>query len=465
VRALTVLLTAAAAATAQALENASFDDGLEGWTLEVGAQHGKPEPASTVEADREARASLRFAGDDATRVWRMVTQAVPCPAGHRVLLRVAGRCRGLVRASHQFRNANGVLLFRDAAGQRLGIVGTEVLEGDREWVDLVGHALAPEGTATVTVGVFSSMTGTAWFDDVRLEIAPAAATGPALAALRVHLERTYPFWGLDGKAKPEDLPVRADGEIVPALSAMLGPLRDVHVWIETPTGPVYTVGGNRPNGNDGAVRKALGEPLLDLHGHLVAPLGDLAYARIGNFQKGFDELEEAMDRLAGARAWILDLRWNGGGDEKLCQRIVRRFLEREIDYGTAQVRDATLPGLAGFGPRAPRRLAPDPGREPDRRKVVVLQGPCCVSSTEAFLCMMGRLDGVTTVGLPSRGSSGNPRPFLLAPGLRVWAPTTLYLTPAGEPIEGRGLAPMVRVEGPHDRGDPTLEKAVELLRR
>jgi len=218
-----------------------------------------------------------------------------------------------------------------------------------------------------------------------------------------------------------------------------------------------------PNWSGRAIRKTLAKKLYEGDGHLVGLVGDVGYVGIGNFERGFYRLELALDDLlAGTRALVLDVRANGGGDERLAWRIARRFVKQEVEYGFAQVRDPTVAGLVGFGPRTPRRLAPDKARTPYARPVFVLQGPYCVSSTEAFLLILGQLDNVTTVGLPSRGASGNPKPFALFDDVKVWVPTTRYLRPDRKPIEGNGIAPDVTVQESHRDGDPTLAKALEL---
>ncbi|MFQ5844174.1 MAG: S41 family peptidase [Planctomycetota bacterium] len=176
----------------------------------------------------------------------------------------------------------------------------------------------------------------------------------------------------------------------------------------------------------------------------------------------FEQVERALDGLATTDALILDVRMNGGGDENLARRIAGRFTDRRRRYARTQVRDPTRPGIA-FREPTERWLEPLPGRKPDRRRVVVLQGPGCVSATEGFLLMARVLPTVTTVGLPSRGASGNPRPFPLLPHVQVWSSTWRSLTPEGACIEGVGLPPDVTVEADHRRDDPTLERAIALL--
>ncbi len=437
------------------LANPSFEEGLEGWQLETGAQTGDG-PAAAVEIDDHA---LRFTSDAATRRWPMAAQTVDCKGGSRVRFTVAGRCRGLRREGAQFENANAVVIFLDAGGKRLGIAGSPVLRGDRERIDLCVHAFAPLGTARAKVACFSSMSGTAWFDDARLSVTAADDRAAAFEALRFHFDRTYPYLDLYG-APGEP----GDGEIPVALRAMLAPLKDLHVWFETPLGPVYTVEGNPnpPNWDGKALRARVKEILYEEPRHLVGRIGDVGYVAIGSWKKeGFPDLEAAIDKLADARALILDVRANGGGDELLARRIAGRFATKPVVYGLAQARDATLKGQGFLEPMEKRF---DAVGTPDTRKVAVLQGPYCVSSTEWFLLMMGALDNVTTVGLPSRGATGNPQPFALFPGINVWVPTQRGLLLDGTLIEGRGILPDEEVGRGEEGKDAALERALEILK-
>ncbi|MHC4933684.1 MAG: hypothetical protein ACYTGV_16000, partial [Planctomycetota bacterium] len=175
---------------ASTLENPSFEEpGLKGWRLEIGAHLGPGGPESKVETDstvaRAGNAALRFAGDKGTKCWRMALQSVPVEPGRRVLFRVAARCRGLRREGNQYANANALILFHAQDGRRLGLLTSPVLHGERDWVDLHVHALVPEGSVRMDVGVFCSVSGTAWFDDARLEIAPASDFAAAERALRL----------------------------------------------------------------------------------------------------------------------------------------------------------------------------------------------------------------------------------------------------------------------------------------
>jgi C-terminal processing protease CtpA/Prc len=83
--------------------------------------------------------------------------------------------------------------------------------------------------------------------------------------------------------------------------------------------------------------------------------------------------------------------------------------------------------------------------------------------------MLKALPQATLVGQPTRGSSGNPRPFKL-PGLEltVWYSRWVDLEPDGSPVEGRGIAPHVAVNEPPEayrNRDPTWEKAMEVMKQ
>jgi C-terminal processing protease CtpA/Prc len=165
-----------------------------------------------------------------------------------------------------------------------------------------------------------------------------------------------------------------------------------------------------------------------------------------------------------APGFVVDLRRAGGGDEALARQVARCFCARDTVYALSKFRDGPAPD--DFGPTHDRILGAS--SHPFTRPVVCLLGPGCVSSGEGFAKMLKALPHVTTVGAPTRGSSGNPSPFTL-PGfdISVWYSRWVDMLPDGTPVEGRGVVPDVRVDAPTEAyvdGDPTWEKAVEVLR-
>ncbi len=399
-------------------------DTLDGWEITEGARGPGVEKVSEVSIDA---GELRLSGDAATTVWRMAGKSVPVRGGDRVFLRVAARCRGIAPEGARFRNANALLIF----DRPRTLVRSAVMTGGLERVDLYVHALAPKEATKVTVALFLSMPGAIWFDDPRLSVTPGdQLDAAAFEALRTHLERTYPFFDLAGKPRPDELPSGS------GLLAFLAPLRDTHVWIQ---------GGGRRLATFASSRATVSPP----------PDGTVGYLEIDNFTSG--GFEERLDAMKECPTLILDVRRNGGGDERLARRIAARFASRRVAYAKVQVRDPCLPGLHGFCPPAEQVL--EPAERHDPRKVVVLQGPGTVSSAEGFVLMMRALENVTTVGQPTRGASGNPQPFEILPGTQVFLPTWRRLLPDGTPIEGRGIPP--EIECPDGEA---IARAAALLR-
>lgn len=89
------------------------------------------------------------------------------------------------------------------------------------------------------------------------------------------------------------------------------------------------------------------------------------------------------------------------------------------------------------------------------------------SSNESFVLMCKQAKDCVVVGLPTFGSSGNPKPFDLGNGVTALIPSRQDLLPDGSPFEGKGIAPDVTVPCTAqdlETHDVILEKALELLR-
>jgi hypothetical protein len=257
-----------------------------------------------------------------------------------------------------------------------------------------------------------------------------------------------------------------------ALAEMLIECRDGHIWIDRGGDRIPTLFQTwTPNFNRNVILAALGSRI---------PCGDFAIvgktlegnygalimmkqsaADRGSVRKAID----LFDRMRGAPGYVIDLRYADGGDESLARDIAELFCEKDTVYARSRFRNG--PGLGDFGPPQDRILKgqPDALTQP----IVVLVGPGTVSSGEGFVKMLKALPQATLVGQPTRGSSGNPRPFKL-PGLEltVWYSRWVDLEPDGSPVEGRGIAPHVAVNEPpeayRDR-DPTWEKAMEVMKQ
>jgi len=464
--------------------------GPPGWTTVVGVAEAPEGPESLVALDLDRR-SLRLSGDASTRRWRVVYQDVPAAAWDRVRLDVATRAAGVVRdADRQFENAGVALQFLDAAGKTLAGSASPRLDGDRGWEDVRVEAVAPVATAKARVVLVLSLTGTLGFDDVRLAIERLPEPTPperaaALDALETHLLATYPYADLPGKPAVRDLFARRRAAalaapdrdaFVAAVRDLLAELSDVHVWIEAPSGRIPTAPAAEARGianwNEAIIRRSLDPIVIVARGFLVGRIrgGGPGYVRITTLSLSPSEerdLEISIDRLAEAPSLVIDVRSNPGGSEPLARRIAERFVGEERVYAKHRFRDPARPlDPAAFGPEGERSIGPRARAARDGRPIALLQGPRCLSSAEGFVLMLRGLPGVTTVGLPTGGASGNPAPFELLPGVRVMTSRWRDLLPGGTPFEGKGIEPSVRVDEPAEAyrtADPTLAKGIEVV--
>ena len=244
------------------------------------------------------------------------------------------------------------------------------------------------------------------------------------------------------------------------------------IWIETPDGtlPTYRSGYDY-NGNRELTFNALGE---------TTQCGDFAIVGktkedgFGCFlmqkQSSADDASAAqalaaMDKLKAAPGFIVDLRRANGGSEPLAQQIAGFFCTRDIVYAKQKYRNG--PDHRDFTEEMKRVL--NGSENAYTNPVVCIIGPGAVSSGEGFVKMMKCLPNVTTVGMPTRGASGNPKPFQLeGTGLAVMFSRWVDLLPSGETFEGRGIPPDIKVDelpSAYAAKDPTWEKAVEILRQ
>lgn len=254
------------------------------------------------------------------------------------------------------------------------------------------------------------------------------------------------------------------------LADALRVLEDLHVWVRVDG--VFVPGYSRPR------------PLnADFQGSNAA-LGGVREAGpnlwIGSTEDGIGYLnvhgltdpelpgrvDAALDELATCWGLVIDLRFNGGGNELLARAVAGRFVDGRRVY--AQNRFRSGPAHRDLGPVLERSVEP---RGPWRwsAPTLVLQGPVTLSSAESFVLMLAQAPGVTTLGSATGGSSGNPRSLEPAIGMTVNLPRWLDLGPAGEPIEGVGVPPMERLEFEpgsfSSERDPLLLAALERLRR
>ena len=183
---------------------------------------------------------------------------------------------------------------------------------------------------------------------------------------------------------------------------------------------------------------------------------DIAYVRLRAFNHNTDEaLQTVLQELQeqGAQGLVLDLRNNPGGLLSVTVTTTGYFLKEGL---------VTYEINAG-GKRSDH-LVSDGGLAPDL-PMVVLVNQFSASGSEVMAGALQDHGRATVVGLLTFGKGSVNLFQALSDGGGLYYSIARWYTPEGRLIEGEGLEPDVVVAGgPGSRGDPPLDKALEILR-
>ena len=202
--------------------------------------------------------------------------------------------------------------------------------------------------------------------------------------------------------------------------------------------------------------------------------GHVAYVALNEFGDDQDQVEwdKHWAELSKARAIILDLRNNGGGDDGIGAHVLATLIDKPVAapkqespqwvatyraWGNAQTwvhfHDGSLP------PDAAHHFA---------GKVIMLTGPATFSAAEDAAVLFATSGRGTIVGEATGGSSGQPLLFALPGGGQARVCTKHDRFPDGREFVGVGVTPDVKVSPTRDAivhgTDPVLEKAEALAR-
>ena len=170
--------------------------------------------------------------------------------------------------------------------------------------------------------------------------------------------------------------------------------------------------------------------------------------------------DAALDSLRGSDGIILDLRGNLGGVGGMVTGISGHFLDTAVTIGTMRQRGATFRFQAN-----PRRGTAD-GRQvtPYAGPLVLLVDELSASTSEIFAAGLQALGRAHVVGSRTPGEALPSVPERLPDGDVLYHAIADFVSPRGEPIEGRGVIPdqLVSVSRRALRtvGDPALEAAL-----
>ncbi len=437
-----------------------------GWDLGIGANNGGDSPKSV--ARQGEGPSLELSGDASTLAWQSVSQDVPVTAGNSYRLSYVIKTTDVRREVNQYDNCFVGVFQKDRRGQ---LVSRDFWSSNiTEFTPASAVFRAGDNVAVAQVLVFLSKSGTLNVKDISLVELGDADNFDILVD---DMNRHYSYFELKGIDWPELTAKYRDrakaaadtDEFVDVVTDMLAEMKDVHTWVvHDGKRKSKFRSGFDANFNFQVVDRDLDDIQRIGRFGLVGKTEDgLGYVRI-NTLAGIDdralrEMIGAIEGLFDAPGIIMDLRRNQGGDETIAMKIAAMFIEDEHVYARQQYR-ATEDHSAFY--ETPQRVITPRDGSAYTGPIVCLIGPGAVSSGEGFAMMMAAIPHCTTMGLPTRGASGNPAPIKLPNGVDVWYSRWMSLMPDGTPIEDAGVPPDVVVE--HGDGDPTWERAREELK-
>ena len=193
---------------------------------------------------------------------------------------------------------------------------------------------------------------------------------------------------------------------------------------------------------------------------------DVGYVRVASFRAGAPEdLRRQAAELAktGAKALVIDIRRTAEGP-----------MENGLAAARAFVKSGTLGIKAGrqAGPAAAREtIAARQGDGAIELPATVLVTTGTAGAAELFAAALHGNSRAQLVGERTVGRAGVQKLVKLPESRALWLTYARYLTPAGEPIHGRGLQPDVPVEEPDvefgataPTTDPILDAALAKIR-
>jgi C-terminal processing protease CtpA/Prc/Tfp pilus assembly protein PilF len=279
--------------------------------------------------------------------------------------------------------------------------------------------------------------------------------------------------------RPQVTAETSDEQLFDIMASLLGHLNDNHVRLISPdrrfqSGILGEISGSR----EGFGRGELDDFSLQLikdgylngryrqrvrnvftFGWLSDSIGYFHFRGFGSLDGSAAAVDEIVQGFASARGIIIDVRANGGGDDRVGKAIADRFADQKRLYMTTQVRDG--PEHDDFS--APKYWYVEPeGPVQFTGPVIMLQHRFSISAAENFALAMRILPHVTLVGDMSSGVFADVYGDQLPNGWRFGVPYKLFLDQNGFCWEGIGVPADIRQTNRKEDIEAGVDRALEL---
>ena len=200
------------------------------------------------------------------------------------------------------------------------------------------------------------------------------------------------------------------------------------------------------------------------YGWLPENIGYFHFKGFSNTNRSTEAIDEIINEFRNAKAIVVDVRRNGGGDDRVGKLIADRFADKKRLYMTTEVRNG--PEHDDFDPKKYWYAEPD-GPVQFTKPVILLTDRTSISAAENFALAMRILPNVTVVGDFTSGCFADMRGDNLPNGWYYSIAFNLFLDCNGFCWEGIGVPPDIKqlsnIEDVNKGLDKVLELAIGLI--
>jgi C-terminal processing protease CtpA/Prc/tetratricopeptide (TPR) repeat protein len=301
------------------------------------------------------------------------------------------------------------------------------------------------------------------------------------------LDRNYAIFGpkhVDWNAlysvyRPRVTPATSDDELFEIMSDMLGHLNDNHVFISSDDPSRFFCAGYLSQVFSGRGLEVLDElkstrPAPDSYfeagleedkhgifgyGWLTPEIGYVHFNQFTSVRHSSAVMDDIIAEFGNAKAIVVDVRRNVGGDDKVGKALADRFACSRRLYMTSQVRNGNAHD--DFTPKKYWHVEPG-GPIQFTGPVILLTDRTTISAGENFALAMRVLPNVTVVGDFTSGCFADMYMDELPNGWSVSVSYKLFLDHTGFCWEGIGVPPDLRVVGSDADFDEGKDRVLDL---
>lgn len=195
------------------------------------------------------------------------------------------------------------------------------------------------------------------------------------------------------------------------------------------------------------------------YGWLSETIGYFHLRGFGSLERSTAAVDEIIEAFRDAKGIVVDVRANGGGDDRVGKAIADRFADQKRLYMTTRIRngpehgDFTAPKYWYVEPHGPRQFT---------APVILLTHRHSVSAAENFALAMRVLPRVTVVGDATSGVFADVYGDVLPNGWRFSVSYKLFQDPTGFCWEGIGVPADLRQTNSKDDVEAGRDRVIEL---